>query len=482
MSKFGRIIGILGIVSLLSVPLTLFLWDWEFTWLAATKLLFGVFAVIFWLFSNAPSLRAMFQGRATFYMAFTILFVVLGLGTAVIANYIFYKYPMRFDLTREKIHSLSEQSTRLLAKLDGKVEVVALYNAKEPLYEIVHQYLERYRYASNRFSYEFVDPVVRPDLVEKYGIQTGGPRLILTLTNSSDSVKEERVTLDDERNPEEAITTALLKLTSTDTKPKICFSTGHGEKTLKPANPDSTQPDRVSEDQLNSLSLFAKDLAIEGYQTDTFLLPEKKEIPADCGIVVLAGPRANLIPDEITALKKYLDANGNLLIFVGAQDTNSLSPLLKGYGVDVGNNTVVSPERRSPLEVVTNPALYPKNHPIFSRLPEGYSAIFPMARSVRTANPPANLEVTSLASSSKYAWAEVDSLTGASKVTYDEGKDLPGPVSMAVAVVRKGTSNASVDTATTETAKTMRLVVFRIVRTWRSMPITWYISSTAISL
>ena len=83
-----------------------------------------------------------------------------------------------------------------------------------------------------------------------------------------------------------------------------------------------------------------------------------------------------------------------------------------------------------------------------------------MARSVRTANLPANLEVTSLASSSKYAWAEVDSLTGTSKVTFDEGKDLPGPVSMAVAVVRKGTSNAPADTATTENAKTMRLVVF----------------------
>jgi ABC-2 type transport system permease protein len=460
MSKFSRIIGIVGIVALLSVPLTMFLWDWEFTWLVATKLLFGVFAIVFWLFSNASSLRATFQGRATFYLAFTILFVVLGFGTAAIVNYIFYKYPMRFDLTKEKIHSLSDQSTQLLAKLDGKVEAIALYNAKEPLYEVVHQYLERYRYASNNFTYEFVDPVVRQDLVEQYGLQTGGPRLILTLTNASEPVKEERVKLDEERNPEEAITTALLKLTSTDTKPKICFSTGHGEKVLESENTDGAQPDRASDEQLNSLSLFAKDLTIEGYQTDTLLLAEKKAIPADCGIVVMVGPRGTISPDEIDILKKYLDANGNLLVFVGSQDTNSLSPLLKGYGIEVGNNTVVSPERRSPLEVVTNPALYPSNHPIFSRLAEGYSAVFPVARSVRTATPPAKLEVTSLASSSKYSWAEVDNLTGATKVTFDEGKDLPGPVSLAVAVTGKGSSPNPSDTAAGENLKTMRMVVF----------------------
>jgi ABC-type uncharacterized transport system involved in gliding motility auxiliary subunit len=460
MSKFGRIIGIVGIVALLSVPLTMFLWDWEFTWLAATKLIFGVFAVVFWLFTNPSSLRTTFQGRATFYLAFTILFVVLGIGGAVIVNYIFYKYPLRFDLTTEKIHSLSEQSTQVLSKLDGSVEVIALYNAKEPMYEVIHQYLERYRYASNRFTYEFVDPLVRQDLVEKYDIKTGGPRLILKLKNSSDIVKEERVKVDDERNPEEAITTALLKLTSTDTKPKICFSTGHGEKTLKSATSDGAQPDQASEDQLNSLSLFAKDLTIEGYQTDTLLLPEKKAIPADCGIVVMAGPRGTIMPDEIDALKKYLDGNGNLLVLVGAQDTSSLSQLLKGYGIEVGNNTMVSPERRSPLEVVTNPELYPGNHPIFSRLTEGYAAIFPMARSVRTLTPPTNVDVTSLVSSSQHAWAEVDNLTGTAKVAFDEGKDLPGPVSMAVAAERKSSAPTPSETTSGEHTKTMRLVVF----------------------
>ena len=456
MIKFGRVIGIVGLVALLSVPLTMFLWDWQFTWLAAAKIVFGVSAIVYWFLSNAPNLKATFQGRATFYLAFTILFAVIGLGVAVIVNYIFYQYPVRFDMTKEKIHSLSEQSVQLLSKLDGDLEVSAFYNSQEPQYEMVRECLDRYRYESNRFHFKSLDPVVEQNLVENYNIQGTGPRIVIKYRD-----REERVKIDQEHTPEESITTALLKLTTKNDKPKVCFSTGHGEKTLQGSEADETQPDRAADEQLNSISLFVKDIGYEGYSKETLLLAEKKEIPADCGILVLAGPRSNLTPHELGIIKKYLDGDGKLLAFIGAEDTGSLSGLLKEYGIEVGNDTVVSLETGS-LTVFSDPALYPQNHPIFSHLRHAYSAVFPITRSVRALPSPTGLEVTSLVSSGKETITKPGNLAGqSSNVTFDKVKDLVNSVSMAATVERKtGSSSPALEKTQAGNSNTLHIVVF----------------------
>ena len=60
---------------------------------------------------------------------------------------------------------------------------------------------------------------------------------------------------------------------------------------------------------------------------------------------------------------------------------------------------------------------------------------FPLARSVTPAmNPPAGLNVETLFSSSQRSWGETNIKSGEAK--FDEGVDLKGPVSMAVAVTK----------------------------------------------
>jgi ABC-type uncharacterized transport system involved in gliding motility auxiliary subunit len=62
--------------------------------------------------------------------------------------------------------------------------------------------------------------------------------------------------------------------------------------------------------------------------------------------------------------------------------------------------------------------------------------MFSLARSVRpAADLPKGLVVETIASTAKTSWAEsdLDLLFNSSQATFDEGKDLPGPVSLAVA-------------------------------------------------
>jgi hypothetical protein len=263
-------------------------------------------------------------------------------------------------------------------------------------------------------------------------IHQNGPRIVVRYQG-----REERVKLGEEgqSGPEEALTTALVKITASGEKKKICFTTGHGEKALQ------------GEDPRGILSLLKQDLESEGYLAEPISLLEQPRVPSACEVVVLAGPRQDLVEDEIKSLDGFLQSGGRLMAFLGVSDSLSLAGLLKDYGIVVGQDTVLYTQSRQPLEVVTDPMLYPQTHPIFSRFFKGgvvvlnqLQAIFPMAHPVKKSlNPPQGIEVTELAASSNHAWAETDTIAGGEKisVSFDQGKDTPGPIPLAAVAEEK---------------------------------------------
>ncbi|MBW1806571.1 MAG: GldG family protein [Deltaproteobacteria bacterium] len=439
MTKFGRILGIVGFVSLLSVPLTLFLWDWKITWVAIGKLVFGILAIGFWLSTNYGKIRQTFQGRSVFYTGFATLYAIMAVAAVVVVNYICYKYPYQIDFTEEKIHTLSDQTLQILNGLESDVEVVAFYGPKEREYGAVRNYLERYRQASARFVYEFADPVARQDLVERYKIHQGGPRIIVSYEG-----RQERIKLggSEQSGPEEAITTALLKATAKGDRERICFVTGHGEKALS------------GDDSRQVISLFVRDMLGEGFDNDTISLLEQARVPAICQAVVLVGPKEDLAEGELLLLKEFLQKGGRLLAFLGAMDSSSLNNLLKDYGIQIGNNTVIYPKGQRPLYVVSDPRRYPRKHPIFSRffksgmiVLQQLQAVLPLARSVSaTADMPRELQATELVLSTTRAWGETDTIADGVQVVFTKETDTPGPVPLAVVVEHKLKSAASKNT------------------------------------
>jgi ABC-type uncharacterized transport system involved in gliding motility auxiliary subunit len=421
MAKLGRILGIVGLVALLSVPLTLFLWDWRVTWVAVAKLVFGLVALGLWLASAAPRLRRTFRARTAFYGSFAGLFVFLAVCVLLLVNYLAQSHPVRWDLTQEKIFSLAPQSLDVLARLEDDVAVRAFYGAQDPEYETVRAWLERYRIGSPRVVYEFIDPVVRLDAVEKYKIVPGGPRLVFGYRG-----QEERVRLS-LSGPEEQFTGALLKLTEQGVSKRLCFTTGHGEKALR------------GDDPRQALSLWVRDLEGEGFRVEPLGLLEAPSVPADCRAVVVAGPTQALTPSEVQSLREYLASGGKLMALVGINDSPSLGGLFSEQGMLMTGRAVVYPAGRSPLEVVTDPDTYPREHPIFARFFQGgavalgqLQAVMPMARQVapKVSGGPSGALV--LAASTANAWAESDDVVQVDQVSFDPGQDERGPVALAL--------------------------------------------------
>lgn len=317
------------------------------------------------------------------------------------------RHPVRWDLTKSKSHTLSEQSRKIVESLKEPIKILGFF-ADDESKSKAQDLFESYRYATKLISYEFVDPDRNPELAKKYDIKTYGAAVI------EGYGRKETIT----SVSEESVTNALLKLTRSEKK-KVYFVTGHGEHSIEDFGKDG-------------YSTVKSSLEKDNYEVDKLVLLEKKEVPQDAAVVVIAGPKKNLLPEEIQTLEAYIRKGGHLLVMLDPYYDAGLKSLLGSYGFELANDIVVDKLSRvfggSPLmPVVTQYGMYPITNN-FNVL-----TFFPEARSIREARQkPDNISWTALAQTSEAAWGETNrKLLEQNQATFDEKEDIPGPITIA---------------------------------------------------
>jgi len=85
----------------------------------------------------------------------------------------------------------------------------------------------------------------------------------------------------------------------------------------------------------------------ENYTLEKLVLAQQGAVPDDASVVIVAGPKIDFFPNEIEALKKYLDKAGKLLLEIDppdkadSPDATNLIALAHDWGMDVGRDVVV---------------------------------------------------------------------------------------------------------------------------------------------
>ena len=275
----------------------------------------------------------------------------LGAGVLLVAalvgfaNYFGAKYYHRFDWTRDEIYSLSEKSLGVLDGLDRDVEVVIFMRPESQLYGPVRELLARYEARTPRVRVRAVDPVknlvAAQQLVDKYQVRnlnvvvfdSGDDRRVI---EEADLAEYDYSGLQFGAAPEltgfrgeERFTGALLELAEAR-KPRILFTTGHGELSL-------------DDYSARGLSSAQELLGRENLDMQPWATLGASEVPAGTDLVVIAGPTSGFVAPELALLSKYLDAGGRLLLLLdpalGERDgliDLGLTDWLAGYGVRLG--------------------------------------------------------------------------------------------------------------------------------------------------
>lgn len=340
---------------------------------------------------------------------------IMVLGIVVMVNFLADRYPHRADLTEGGLHSLSDLTVQTLKGLDRKVEALAFMENGED--EGLETLLEAYAVHGRNFSYRFIDPDREPERAQQAGITQYNTLLI-----KSGSEEQKVTTLE-----EKEITGALLKVIR-EREEKAYLTAGHGE-----AGTGREQ---------RSLSMFRDRLQeIDYVVEDSLLLAREGTVPADCSLLIIAGPRTEFFGHEIDAIRRYLEDGGSVLAMLDPGYYTGLEDLLAEYGILVGDDFVIDTSGIGSLfglDYTTPMAVSYGDHPI-TRKHKGLMAFFQVARSVRyDADAGAELDGTELIHTSEQGWAETDLSVleegGQRTVRMDDGVDRPGPVSLAVAV------------------------------------------------
>lgn len=405
LKAWGRIGGLFGLVVLLSAMFNLFFVTGSFTSAAViVRLVLGVLAIAFWLVTNRGENPL---GRGAFYGTVSAVSVVVLIGVLVAVNYIAVKKPHSWDLTKDKIFTLSDQTVGVLKGLKDPVKIQAFYAASEPEYTELDQRMRQYKAQTDKLEVEFIDPFKHPAAVKENNISQSGPRVIVSSGKKQSRAKDVS---------EEGLTNALIDVTRGTAK-KIYFSKGHGERAVG----DSTE---------RGLSLFVEALKSEGYQTEEIELAEHKQMPADAGALVVAGPVGAFSDGEAKLVKDWVDKGGKIVAMIDPGTTSGLESAFESWGIKLGKDEVIDPEAQNPEVAIAqqytdHPITQPRNSPF------QLATIFPVARSVsKLPTVPAGWTTIELAKTGSRAWGETSSLSSG-KVQFDPGQDLKGPVPLA---------------------------------------------------
>lgn len=417
----NRILGFLGWTGALLVFASVLAWlfgpDVPDA-LRRTLALAGLVCILLYGAGHWRQVQRSFGRRQTRYGALAGTSILLVLAIVVALNYVLARQNQRWDLTAGGQYSLSDQTRRVLDTLAGPVRIRVF--AREPDFPRYRDRLDEYAYQSSRVTVDYVDADRQPMLARRYDVQTYG-----TIVFEYED-RTERV----ESDAEQDLTNALIKVVE-GAEQTVYFLEGHGEKAHAGADRDG-------------YGTVSAALALDNFEVDALVLAQAGAVPGDATVVVAAGPRTDLLPGEVDALRAYLDRGGKLLLLLDPPVTGDepapegLLGLVREWGIEPGADVVVDASGVGQLfgadASVPVAASYPF-HPITERF--NLLTAYPLARSVSAASaPPDGRIAQAFIETGPQSWreADVDSLATGQVELDEEAGDRPGPVTIGMAV------------------------------------------------
>lgn len=263
--------------------------------------------------------------RQARYGATATLYSIVVIAILIIINWLaeMPRFNKSFDTTSNKRFTLSQETQRVVKNL--KTDATISYFDRSTNFDQGKGILDRYKNLSPKIHIQYVDVEKQPMLARSYGVRFPGTAYV-----EIGQRREEAKSLN-----EEGITGAFLK----DLKGvrKVCFVSGSGER-------------RLDDTQETGLSAFKTLLQRDNYQAESLTLLDKTAVPSDCNVLAVAGPQADYTPNEVTAIRNYVEAGGRAMILLDppldfgrehvAQNT-ALDNLLQGWGVTEDKDLVL---------------------------------------------------------------------------------------------------------------------------------------------
>jgi len=341
------------------------------------------------------------------------IFALLLVAAAGLLIWVVKDTRTQWDLTSGQRNSLSDATRKVLDNMKGPIQITAYATARDAaqgnLRQQIADFVAPYQRAKPDITLQFVDPTNNPNETKAANVRMNGELIVAYGTRS-----EHLTSLS-----EQSMANMLQRLLR-GKEQQVAWITGHGEPALD---------GRANFD----LGSFGQQLATKGFHVTPLNLAVAQEVPDNISVMIITSARTPLQKGEVDKIRSYLTRGGNLLWLIDPGPLNGLEPIAEYLGLVLSPGVVIDPlGAKLGAAPTTAIGLGYGMHPITENFT--LNTVFPLDRKIELKQDNGEWRATRLVDVAQSGWLEVDNVK---EPRFDKGRDVPGPITIAVAAERK---------------------------------------------
>lgn len=284
-------------------------------------------------------IKKLFQSNDSKRGSYTLAMTSIVIAIVIIFNMIVNLIPenkRQFDISSTNIYEISSKSKKIINKVDHDVTFYVLAE-KSSTDKRIKTFINKYASLSDKIHIKWIDPVLHPSALTKYGTEENNIVISCKKTNRTTTVSFDDILVSSASyystsssassfDGDGQLTSALNYVTS-DKEYKAYYTSGHGESSLSSEVTSLLTKSRVS--------------------TSNLLLMTATSIPDDCDLLIIDGATSDFTKDEVKLLSSYLKKGGKVVTLLAQTNKSmkNLYGLLKDYGLTVQSGYIADTER-----------------------------------------------------------------------------------------------------------------------------------------
>ena len=284
-------------------------------------------------------IKKLFQSNDSKRGSYTLAMISIVIAIVIIFNMIVNLIPenkRQFDISSTNIYEISSKSKKIINKVDHDVTFYVLAE-KSSTDKRIKTFINKYASLSDKIHIKWIDPVLHPSALTKYGTEENNIVISCKKTNRTTTVSFDDILVSSASyystsssassfDGDGQLTSALNYVTS-DKEYKAYYTSGHGESSLSSEVTSLLTKSRIS--------------------TSDLLLMTTTSIPDDCDLLIIDGATSDFTKDEVKLLSSYLKKGGKVVTLLAQTNKSmkNLYGLLKDYGLTVQSGYIADTER-----------------------------------------------------------------------------------------------------------------------------------------
>lgn len=376
------------------------------------------------------SIKEILSNKRIRYGTYASVMTLAIIAVVIVINLVVDQLGLKFDLTVDKMYSLSDQTKQIVSALDKDVNIYPIYSSGNENIAYMEM-LDKYKPLSSKITITTKDPNINPQFMQKYieDAKTIGEGSIIVEAGERFKILSSYDLLDYQQNSygqtqatgialEQKVTGAIQYVT-TDDLPVAYTLEGHNEIEL---NAEAKQS-----------------LINENYEVKTLSIVTEGAIPEDTSLLIVNPPVRDYSEVETEILSDYLSKGGRAIFTLHSADVYidelpNYESVLSTYGVKPQSFPVVEGSMANifqnyPLFLIPNI----ETHDITTPLTDNkLRIILPMTQAIEILDEKsANTKITPLLTTSNSAYAKTNP---ESTSIEKEKEDIEGPFDLAVLI------------------------------------------------